>query len=81
MSKTEHDALEIISEATYKGFINLSKLENPEFFDTWMSRIIINCAYDLLKKQKKYEFIVPDDTLPAREEDLSVTTALIFTRR
>ena len=52
--KNEHDALEIISEATYKGFINLGKLENPEFFDTWMSRIIINCAYDLLKKQKKF---------------------------
>ena len=74
--KNEHDALEIISEATYKGFINLGKLENPEFFDTWMSRIIINCAYDLLKKQKKYEFIVPDDTLPAREEDLSVDDRL-----
>ena len=34
------------------GFI---KREKPEFFDTWMSRIIINCAYDLLKKQKKYD--------------------------
>ena len=55
--KNEHDALEIISEATYRGFIHLNKLEKPEFFDTWMSRIIINCAYDLLKKQKKYEFV------------------------
>ena len=27
--KNEHDALEIISEATYKGFINLGKLDEP----------------------------------------------------
>ena len=74
--KNEHDALEIISEATYKGFINLGKLENPEFFDTWMSRIIINCAYDLLKKQNKYELSEPDDSLPAEPEPLSIDDRL-----
>ena len=29
-----------------------------------------------MTNQKKYEFIVPDDTLPAREEDLSVDDRL-----
>ena len=74
--KNEHDALEILSEATYRGFIHLKRLEKPEFFDTWMSRIIINCACDLLKKQNRYDFHQPDDSLPAREEDLSVDDRL-----
>lgn len=74
--KNEHDALEILSEAAYRGFIHLKRLEKPEFFDTWMSRIIINCACDLLKKQNRYDFHEPDDSLPAREEDLSVDDRL-----
>ena len=74
--KNEHDALEILSEATYRGFIHLKRLEKPEFFDTWMSRIIINCACDLLKKQNRYDFQEPDDSLPAKEEDLSVDDRL-----
>ena len=74
--KNEHDALEILSEATYRGFINLKRLEKPEFFDTWMSRIIINCACDFLKKQNRYDFHEPDDSLPARQEALSVDDRL-----
>ncbi|HJC22877.1 MAG TPA: sigma-70 family RNA polymerase sigma factor [Candidatus Eisenbergiella merdavium] len=74
--KNEHDALEILSEATYRGFINLKRLEKPEFFDTWMSRIIINCACDFLKKQNRYDFHEPDDSLPARQEELSVDDRL-----
>ena len=74
--KNEHDALEILSEAAYRGFIHLKRLEKPEFFNTWMSRIIINCACDLLKKQNRYDFHEPDDSLPAREEDLSVDDRL-----
>ncbi|HJC57888.1 MAG TPA: sigma-70 family RNA polymerase sigma factor [Candidatus Eisenbergiella intestinipullorum] len=74
--KNEHDALEILSEAVYRGFISLKRLEKPEFFDTWMSRIIINCACDLLKKQKRCDFQEPDDSFPAKEEELSVDDRL-----
>ena len=74
--KNEHDALEIVSEAAYRGFIHLGRLEKPEFFDTWMSRIVINCACDLLKKQNRFDFHEPDDSLPAKEEKLSVDDRL-----
>ena len=74
--KQEQDALDILSEATYRGFLHLGKLEKPEYFDTWMSRIIINCAYDLLKKQNKYELSEPDDSLPAEPEPLSIDDRL-----
>lgn len=74
--KQEQDALDILSEATYRGFLHLGKLEKPEYFDTWMSRIIINCAYNLLKKQNKYELSEPDDSLPAEPEPLSIDDRL-----
>ena len=35
-------------------------------------QIIINCAYDLLKKQKKYEFVVPDDSLSEPPDAVSI---------
>ena len=41
-----------------------------------MSRIIINCACDLLKKQNRYDFHEPDDSIPAREDELSVDDRL-----
>lgn len=74
--KNEHDALEIVSEATYRGFIHLDRLENPEYFDTWMSRIIINCACDYLKKQGRYQYSEPDDSLPASQEEVSIDEKL-----
>ena len=79
--KNEHDALEIISEATYRGFIHLNKLEKPEFFDTWMSRIIINCAYDLLKKQKNMNLSFPTTAFPNRRMQFPLTSASIYIRR
>ena len=41
-----------------------------------MSRIVINCACDLLKKQNRFDFHEPDDSLPAKEEELSVDDRL-----
>lgn len=53
-TKNEHDALEILSEATYKGCCHLHQLKQPEHFDTWMSRIIIFEAYHFLKWKKRW---------------------------
>ena len=53
-TKNEHDALEILSEATYKGYCHLHQLKKPEHFDTWMSRIIIFEAFRFLKQKKRW---------------------------
>lgn len=53
-TKNEQDALEILSEATYKGYCHLHQLRQPEHFDTWMSRIIIFEAYHFLKQKKRW---------------------------
>ncbi|MGL5315080.1 MAG: sigma-70 family RNA polymerase sigma factor [Peptostreptococcaceae bacterium] len=40
--KNEHDALDIYQETVYKAYINISKLRNPQFFKTWITKILIN---------------------------------------
>jgi RNA polymerase sigma-70 factor, ECF subfamily len=40
--KNEHDALDIYQETLYKAYINISKLRNPNFFKTWLTKILIN---------------------------------------
>ncbi len=51
--KNETMALDVVSEATFKAYINLHKLKNIDYFDTWLMKIVINEALSLLKKQKR----------------------------
>lgn len=50
--KQEQDALDILSEATYKAYCSLDQLKEPKYFDSWMGKIIIRASLDYLKKQK-----------------------------
>lgn len=44
----EASALEAVDEAVYKGLKALNKLRQPEYFDTWLTRILINeCKREL----------------------------------
>lgn len=51
--KNEHDALDIISEATYKGLQALHTLREVEYMKTWFYRILINESIKVLRKKKK----------------------------
>lgn len=51
--RNEDDALEVFQETIYKAFASLSKLKNEEYFSTWITRILINSAIDLLRKKKR----------------------------
>ncbi|GIP28549.1 DNA-directed RNA polymerase subunit sigma [Paenibacillus sp. J23TS9] len=67
--KNEQEALEIVSEATYKAYLSFGKMKNPEYFETWISRIVINCALDHMRKNKKYTYIEDSAVeLPAKED-------------
>ena len=60
--KNEQDALDIVSEAAYRGLRDLRSLRSPEFFRTWMTRIVVNCAIDFLRKDSR--LVSLDDTAP-----------------
>ena len=51
--KNEDDAYDALQEALIKMYRNISKLENKEAFISWSRRIIVNCCYDLISKNKK----------------------------
>lgn len=51
--KNEQGALEAIQETTYRAYCNLKKLKKPEFFRTWLIRILINVCQDELKYLKR----------------------------
>lgn len=51
--KNEDDAYDALQEALIKMYRNIEKLENKEAFNAWSRRIIVNCCYDLINKNKK----------------------------
>lgn len=54
--KNEHDAVEIVDETVYRAYISIAQLKNDEYFTTWFTRILINCALGHIKKSKKIVF-------------------------
>lgn len=61
--KNEDDALEIVQEAIYKVFLNIKKLKQSEFFNTWITKIIINSSLDYIKKRNRLIYISEEKEL------------------
>ena len=51
--KNEDDAYDALQDALIKMYKNINKLENIESFKFWSRRIIVNCCYDIINKNKK----------------------------
>jgi RNA polymerase sigma-70 factor, ECF subfamily len=58
--KNESDAIDIVHETLYKAYISIEKLKEPDYFSTWLMRILINTALDFNKKNK---WIIPVEEL------------------
>lgn len=46
-------AVDAVDEAVYKGFFAYKKLRQTEFFDTWLTRILINVCNTELRRRKR----------------------------
>lgn len=57
------DALDVVQEAVYKAFISLKNLKHPEYFNTWLTRITINCAIDILRQKNKLVYLDKEENL------------------
>lgn len=51
--KNQHDASDIFQETVYKSFISINKLKKPEYFKTWITKILINNINDKFRKSSK----------------------------
>ncbi len=69
--KDEQKALDIIQDTTYKGLLNIRNLKNPEFFKTWITRILINVSIDYTKNEDKIVYL--DEEIPLVENSDSIT--------
>lgn len=49
----EQDALEAVQETTCRAYVKLKRLRQPQYFKTWVTKILINYCIDELKRRKK----------------------------
>lgn len=47
----KEDALDAIQETAYKSFLAIGQLRNPEYFSTWLFRILIRECYRMLRER------------------------------
>lgn len=57
--RNEHDALDVVQETAYRSFKAIENVREPKYFKTWLTRIAINVALDMVDKRKK---VIPIET-------------------
>lgn len=75
--RNETDALDIVQESAYKAIYHSKKLKQPEYAQTWITRIVINEALSFLRKHRR-EVLPLEAELEtaAAEEDVSKEAAM-----
>ncbi len=73
----EHDALDALDEAVYKALRACRRLRQEEFFDTWMTRIVINqCRSQLRRRRDEVSLDELDDIAAERFDALPLREAV-----
>lgn len=66
---SEAMALDVLDEAVYRGLKSLKKLRQPEYFDTWMTRILLNECRRELKRRGRFQPLEDMPELSVEEFD------------
>ncbi|WP_369690882.1 sigma-70 family RNA polymerase sigma factor [Rossellomorea vietnamensis] len=76
--KNQDDALDVVQETAYRSFKKIGTLRNPAYFKTWLIKIAISCATDLLRKEKKVIHLHPEYTylIDSAEQDIPLSLSL-----
>lgn len=77
---SEADALEAVDEAVYQALRALKKLRQPDFFETWLTRILINQCHRELRRRKWFspagERALPESAGPDAYASLPLKEAI-----
>lgn len=57
----DQDCQDVMQETTLKAYQSIASLQKPEFFKTWVFRILINECNALLRKQQRRNETITDD--------------------
>jgi RNA polymerase sigma-70 factor (ECF subfamily) len=68
--KNDHDCADAVQEAIITAFGKLGSLKNPQYFKTWLCRIMINECYRIYKRNRR---IVPYDDYMKNEKFIDNT--------
>lgn len=75
--RNEADALDVVQESILKAYKGLRSLREPEYFRTWLTKITINTAQDLLRKrsaavpwEETEDLPAPQSLAPEEQMDL-----------
>jgi RNA polymerase sigma-70 factor (ECF subfamily) len=76
--KNKDDALDVVQEVAYQSFKKIDTLKKPEYFKTWLMKITINCAINVIRKNKKVVLLKSDFEvlMGTEEEDLLLSLSL-----
>ncbi|MFC0190218.1 sigma-70 family RNA polymerase sigma factor [Fictibacillus aquaticus] len=81
--RNKEDALDVVQETVCKAYTSIHQLREPAYFSTWLIKILIRNAYQLLSKQKKVVLTGDDFLNQAAEKgtdsyasELDVTCAI-----
>lgn len=66
------DTLDIVQETSFNAFLAIKKLKHNQYFSTWLTRILINCANDYLRKNKKHIPFADVDPFISRREEMNL---------
>lgn len=48
--QNKEDTDDAVQETLYRAYTNLESIRKPEYFKTWIIRILMNTSYEILKK-------------------------------
>lgn len=66
-TKNEDAALDIVQECILKAYESIKSLRRPEYFKTWLTRILINCANRYFNQRSKTVFLDAEVEKETRE--------------
>ncbi|TCI53030.1 sigma-70 family RNA polymerase sigma factor [Exiguobacterium sp. SH1S21] len=76
--KNPDDALDVVQEVAYQAFKKIGTLREPDYVKTWLVKITINCALNLMKQRQKVIQLKPefDEIVGKEEQDIALTLTL-----
>ena len=73
-----NDRADAVQEAVVKAWANVHRMRNEQFFETWLTRILINECHNIQRLRRK---IIPLETVPERpssdEKDGNIKDAVL----
>src|SRR6202795_607197 len=77
ITNNREDAEDVVQDSLHKAFLHLSAFQEKSRFSTWLTRIVMNEAYMLLRRRRRVLEVLPESPDDAPE---SVPTEFVDQR-